>query len=451
MKGLFSSAAYKVDVCFQKPPAFIYPAASYEAPRPGLPQDATVEGNLLLDVSKAVTLQSITLRHVFYWFSKLPGDSFRTGDLEEYTAKIQSQRTSYVPGHYTLPFTLTLPCTQVGVSHVKTPTGYAATRSVTEVDIVDGKGNVVLHKINTRLKTLVDPECECLNFQLVACASDAGELPPPLTCIVQGFVECLGVSLLILCNATCPLRNAEDVQSHIVWTSTVTHSFLVRCEFIFSLKLDYRIVFRMSDVNPRGRIDFAVPEPPLDIVSVKLAVIETAELSFPASSGTSNKPVSFSHKVEFAGARGQHGGPLHRSNASKSPWNFSSIIRYPHDEQCVPTTLDGLSTPLRISHQLLINITLMETQGREINTKFARDITIGSCMAFADSVLLPTYKEEKAQPLSQQDFQPLRVNDPWPCQCGRTVEQLLAESTSIKRTESLNNDESEPLNCKQTS
>lgn len=146
--------------------------------------------------------------------------------------------------------------------------------------------------------------------------------------------------------------------------------------------------------------------------------------------------------------------PLQIIPAGKS-YHLSHLTRLPNDDDIRPSTLEGSKTPLRVKHELIIEVRFASprtdpsgvTSSGVKMMKVAREITISSvsfahtcsleiehlfthlslqCCCQLESLLVPLYSE---LPSTEKVKIPVKQQGKWldDCVCGSSTERLLAQ------------------------
>ncbi|CEQ40475.1 SPOSA6832_02102 [Sporobolomyces salmonicolor] len=92
--------------------------------------------------------------------------------------------------------------------------------------------------------------------------------------------------------------------------------------------------------------------------------------------------------------------PLARLERSKE-WTYARVTRIPDDDSVRPTTLEGTDTPIRVKHQLVVQIRYrFKGSKKDLVLEMASKVTIASCCCLQASLLLPRYCTRSGAPPS---------------------------------------------------
>ncbi|GAA5956901.1 hypothetical protein JCM21900_006284 [Sporobolomyces salmonicolor] len=92
--------------------------------------------------------------------------------------------------------------------------------------------------------------------------------------------------------------------------------------------------------------------------------------------------------------------PLARLERSKE-WTYARVTRIPDDDSVRPTTLEGTDTPIRVKHQLVVQVRYrFKGSKKDLVLEMASKVTIASCCCLQASLLLPRYCTRSGAPPS---------------------------------------------------
>ncbi|WVN90233.1 uncharacterized protein L203_105469 [Cryptococcus depauperatus CBS 7841] len=197
------------------------------------------------------------------------------------------------------------------------------------------------------------------------------------------------------------------------------------------------------------------PSPLATIFIVRLVLSQSYTLLSPRTpNGPYHQPEAPKHHVLYQVGRvykagGKHPGPdvesLWRGSATGGQggkdglegWKVKAVARIPNHEKIRPTTNDGTITPIRVSHELILQVYYslhnqfvsgekLEGPGELRLMSVKMPVCVPSCYCVSDALNLPTY--ETSQPsLSPSDMNHILSSPPNPkkwCMCGSTFAEL---------------------------
>ncbi|GAA5864336.1 hypothetical protein JCM1840_006749 [Sporobolomyces johnsonii] len=92
--------------------------------------------------------------------------------------------------------------------------------------------------------------------------------------------------------------------------------------------------------------------------------------------------------------------PLARLERGKE-WTYARVTRIPDDDSVRPTTLEGTDTPIRVKHQLVVQVRYrFKGSKKDLVLEMASNVTIASCCCLQSSLLLPRYRTRTGAPPS---------------------------------------------------
>ncbi|WVW85676.1 hypothetical protein I302_107714 [Kwoniella bestiolae CBS 10118] len=149
--------------------------------------------------------------------------------------------------------------------------------------------------------------------------------------------------------------------------------------------------------------------------------------------------------------RGQ-GVPGKGKKDGQEGWNVRAVARLPGHEKIRPTTNDGTITPIRVKHELILQVfysldglcvfdSPIEGPGELRMMSVKMPITVPSCTLTLNALNLPTYETAHSPPIENMDTILSSPSAKHQCMCGSTFAEL--GEAAMRRMQSVEQDEME--------
>ncbi|GAA5824442.1 hypothetical protein JCM10212_001455, partial [Sporobolomyces blumeae] len=88
--------------------------------------------------------------------------------------------------------------------------------------------------------------------------------------------------------------------------------------------------------------------------------------------------------------------PLARLEGGQE-WTYARVSRVPDDDAVRPSTLAGTNTPIRVKHQLVVQVKYrLKGSKKDLILEMSSPVTIASCCCLQSSLLLPRYRSHNS-------------------------------------------------------
>ncbi|GAA94020.1 uncharacterized protein L969DRAFT_92953 [Mixia osmundae IAM 14324] len=134
-------------------------------------------------------------------------------------------------------------------------------------------------------------------------------------------------------------------------------------------------------------------------------------------------------------ARNASIGPHLADLDASEEYSIKHVSRIPNDNLLRPSTQPGTQTPIRITHELAIEVRYLNAQNKPRVLKIKKAISIASCCCMLESLVLPVYAAKdprKGSITTTDDVQNIMKNT---CICGYSLNKMLEEEADWMRLE----------------
>ena len=107
-------------------------------------------------------------------------------------------------------------------------------------------------------------------------------------------------------------------------------------------------------------------------------------------------PVTYIKRFPLFSLTGKYGAPYCVVPAHTST-SLSASVRLPHDEEMVPSTCFGTSTPLDISHEVEVKVTYATEGGREMTITIRKEVEVATVRPVAAAAASLTSSDTVSQ------------------------------------------------------